>query len=186
MRRRMFSRVLAAGALLAMVARPGLAQRRPMSEKARANLQEKIRHELVMLPYYGVFDYLAYRLDHNYTVTLLGAVTRPTLKSGAEDVVKKIEGVERVVNNIEVLPLSSFDDGIRRATYRSIFSTPGLDRYALQSVPPIHILVKRGHVTLAGVVRTEAEKNLAGIKANSVSGVFSVQNQLVVEKPRRG
>lgn len=182
MRRRMFSWILAVSALLAAMAGPLAAQKRPISENARANLQEKIRHELVMLPYYGVFDYLEYRVDNNYTVTLLGQVIRPTLKSDAENVVKKIEGVERVINRIEELPVSFHDNDIRRATFRSIFSTPGLDRYALQSVPPIHILVKRGHVTLVGAVRTESEKNLAGVKANSVSGVFSVTNQLVVEK----
>jgi hyperosmotically inducible protein len=143
-------------------------------------VQREVRHELVMLPYYGVFDNLAFKVDGS-TVTLLGQVTRPTLKSDAENVVKDIEGVEKVNNQIEVLPLSSMDDRIRMATYRAIYSTQGLDRYALNAVPPIHIIVNNGKVTLEGVVATEADKNLAGVKANGVGGVFSVTNNLRVE-----
>jgi hyperosmotically inducible protein len=141
---------------------------------------KEVRHELVMLPYYGVFDNLAYRVDGG-TVTLFGQVTRPTLKTDAEKAVKSIEGVERVINNIEVLPLSPSDDRIRLAEYRAIFGTPGLDRYGLQAVPPIHIIVKNGHVSLEGVVATEADRNLANIKAQGVPGVFSVENHLTVE-----
>jgi hyperosmotically inducible protein len=142
-------------------------------------LMRQVRHELVMLPYYGVFDNLAYRVDGG-AVTLLGQVTRPTLKSDAENVVKRIEGVERVVNQIEVLPVSPNDDQIRIAVYRAIYGQTGLDRYALQAVPPIHIIVKNGTVTLEGVVSSEADKNLAGLKANGVAGVFSVTNNLQV------
>jgi len=109
-------------------------------------------------------------------------VTRPTLKSDAENVVKKIEGVEKVKNEIEVLPLSPADDRIRRAEYRAIYGDTVLNRYALQAVPPIHIIVRNGNVTLAGVVATEADKNVAGIRANGVSGVFGVTNNLRVEK----
>ena len=122
-----------------------------------------------MLPYYGVFDNLAYRVDGD-TVTLMGQVTRPTLKSDAENVVKRIEGVERVVNHIEVLPLSPNDDRIRIAVYRAIYGQTGLDRYALQAVPPIHIIVNNGNVTLEGVVASETDKNLANIRANGVPG----------------
>ena len=143
-------------------------------------ITREVRHELVMLPYYGVFDNLAYRVDGN-TVTLLGQVTRPTLKSDAGNVVKNIEGVEKVNNEIQVLPLSPMDDRIRIAEYRAIFGTQGLDRYAMQAVPPIHIIVDNGKVTLEGVVANEADKNLAGVKANGVQGVFSVQNNLRVE-----
>ncbi len=143
-------------------------------------ITREVRHELVMLPYYGVFDNLAYRVDGT-TVTLLGQVTRPTLKSDAGNVVKGIEGVSRVENQIQVLPLSSMDDRIRMAEYRAIFGKPGLDRYAMQAVPPIHIIVDNGKVTLEGVVNTEADKNQAGIYANGVSGVFSVNNNLRVE-----
>ncbi len=140
----------------------------------------EVRHELVMLPYYGVFDNLAYRVDGS-TVTLMGQVTRPPLKSDAENVVKGIEGVERVNNQIQVLPLSPMDDRIRMAEYRAIYSSAGLDRYAMQAVPPIHIIVNNGKVTLEGVVANEADKNMAGIRANGVSGVFSVNNNLRVE-----
>jgi hyperosmotically inducible protein len=144
-------------------------------------ITREVRHELVMLPYYGVFDNLAYKVD-GYTVTLLGQVTRPTLKSDAGNVVKKIEGVEKVNNEIEVLPASPGDDRIRRAEYRAIYGDNVLSRYALQAVPPIHIIVKNGNVALEGVVATEADKNVAGIRANGVSGVFGVTNNLRVEK----
>jgi hyperosmotically inducible protein len=143
-------------------------------------ITREVRHELVMLPYYGVFDNLQYRVDGT-TVTLMGQVTRPTLKSDAEKVVKDIEGVTRVDNQIQVLPLSSMDDGIRMAEYRAIFGKPGLDRYAMQAVPPIHIIVNNGHVSLEGVVASEADKNQAGIYAQGVPGVFSVDNNLRVE-----
>ena len=151
------------------------------SPRSTERIIREVRHELVMLPYYGVFDNLAYKVD-GYTVTLMGQVTRPTLKSDAENVVKKIEGVEKVKNEIEVLPLSPADDRIRRAEYRAIYGDTVLNRYALQAVPPIHIIVKNGNVTLEGVVATEADKNVANIRANGVSGVFSVTNNLRVEK----
>ena len=143
-------------------------------------ITREVRHELVMLPYYGVFDNLAFSVNGS-TVTLLGEVTRPTLKSDAESAVKHIEGVTNVVNQIKVLPLSPMDDRIRMAEYRSIYSQPGLDRYALQAVPPIHIIVDNGHVTLVGVVASVSDKEMAGVRANSVSGVFSVDNKLSVE-----
>jgi hyperosmotically inducible protein len=132
-----------------------------------------------MLPYYSVFDNLAYKVD-GYTVTLLGEVTKPTLKSDAEKAVKKIEGVENVVNNIEVLPLSPMDDQIRRAVYRAVYSQPGLEMYSLRAVPTIHIIVKNGHVALTGAVGNQGDKQRAGIAANGVPGVFSVTNDLLV------
>ena len=144
-------------------------------------ITREVRHELVMLPYYGVFDNLAYRVDGG-TVTLLGQVTRPTLKSDAGNAVKRIEGVDKVDNQIQVLPLSPTDDHIRLAVYRAIYGHPGLDRYALQAVPPIHIVVENGKVTLEGVVSTQGDKDLANMRANGVSGVFSVVNNLRVEK----
>jgi hyperosmotically inducible periplasmic protein len=148
--------------------------------RSQDRIAREVRHELVMLPYYGVFDNLVYKVDGN-AVTLMGQVTRPTLKSDAENVVKSIEGVEKVNNQIQVLPLSSMDDRIRIATYRAIFGQPGLDRYAMQAVPPIHIIVDNGKVTLEGVVANQGDKDRAGIQANSVSGVFSVTNNLRVE-----
>jgi len=143
-------------------------------------LVREVRHELVMLPYYGVFDNLAYRVDGS-TVTLMGQVTRPTLKSSAENVVKDIEGVTKVVNNIEVLPVSPSDDQIRLAVYRSIFKYEGpLFRYAIQSVPPIHIIVNNGRVTLKGNVDNAGDSQIAYMAANGISGVFEVNNELAV------
>jgi hyperosmotically inducible protein len=147
----------------------------------RYDLADKVRHQLVMLPYFSVFDNLAYRVDGN-TVTLYGEVVRPVLKDDAERAVKHVEGVAQVVNDIRVLPLSPFDDQIRRAEYRAIFSYAGLYRYGMGVIPSIHIIVDNGHVTLIGVVSNEGDKNLAGIRANGVPGVFSVTNDLQVEK----
>jgi hyperosmotically inducible protein len=151
------------------------------ADRGAERITREVRHELVMLPYYGVFDNLAYKVDGS-TVTLLGQVTRPTLKSEADNVVKKIEGVEHVANEIEVLPTSPNDDRIRLAVYRAVYGHTALNRYALQAVPPIHIIVKNGNVTLEGVVANEGDKNIAGIQANGVSGVFAVKNNLQVEK----
>jgi hyperosmotically inducible protein len=162
------------------LAATALAQR-PASEKGYNRLVKEVRHELVMLPYYSVFDNLAYKVDGN-TVTLFGQVTRPTIKSDAERAVKGIEGVESVQNNIEVLPLSPNDDRIRRAVYNAIYSQPGLDMYSMRSVPTIHIIVKNGHVDLEGAVATEGDKDRAGIAANGVPGVFSVTNNLQADK----
>jgi hyperosmotically inducible protein len=150
-------------------------------ERARERLTRQVRHELVMLPYYGVFDNLAFRVEGE-KVILLGQVTRPTLKSAAERVVKDIEGVEEVENQIEVLPLSPNDDRIRLATYRAIYGHTALNRYALQAVPPIHIVVKNGNVTLEGVVANEGDKNIAVMQAKGVPGVFSVTDNLRVEQ----
>src|SRR3954462_5537072 len=135
-------------------------------------ITREVRHELVMLPYYGVFDNLSFRVDGN-TVTLMGQVTRPTLKSDAEHVVKDIEGVERVNNQIQVLPLSPMDDQIRLAEYRAIFGDPSLStRYGYRALPSIHIIVRNGQVTLEGVVANEGDKNLINVRANGVPNVF--------------
>ena len=152
------------------------------SSGAEAHLTKEVRHELVMLPYYGVFDNLAYKVDGT-SVTLLGQVTRPTLKSDAGNVVKHIEGVSQVNNEIEVLPLSPNDDQIRRAVFRAVYGRGELaDRYAFQAVPAIHIIVKNGNVTLIGVVNSEIDKNIANMQARGVSGVFAVTNDLIVQK----
>jgi hyperosmotically inducible protein len=141
----------------------------------------EVRHQLVMLPYYGVFDDLAFRVDGG-KVTLLGEVTRPTLKSDAESVVKRIEGVTQVDNRIEVLPLSPMDNQIRIAEYRAIYGDPVLStRYGYRALPSIHIIVKNGNVTLEGVVANESDKNLINVRANGVPSVFSVTNNLQVE-----
>ena len=151
------------------------------SANYQAWLSNQIRHRLVMLAFYSVFDNLEYRIDGN-SVTLTGQVVRPNLKDDAEKAVKRIEGVQSVNNQIEVLPLSPFDDQIRRAEFRSIYGAPGMDVYVIRSVQPIHIIVERGHVTLEGVVRNQTDKNLAGIAANRVANVFSVTNNLRVEQ----
>jgi hyperosmotically inducible protein len=148
---------------------------------AQTRLQKEVRHVLVMQPFYSVFDNLEYKVEGD-RVILMGQVVIPTLKSDAAASVKSIEGVSAVENQIEVLPVSPNDDRIRRAEYRAIYSEPGMEKYAIQAVPPIHIIVKNGHVTLAGVVANEMDKTLANVRANSVSGVFSVTNQLRVEK----
>jgi hyperosmotically inducible protein len=159
-----------------------------VSQKSIDRIIREVHHELVMLPYYGVFDNLAYKVDPNGTVTLLGQVSPvrgPTLKSDAENAVKRIEGVEKVVNNIEVLPLSGNDDRIRRATYRAIYGNSVLSQYQLRAVPPIHIIVKNGHVTLEGAVARTMDKQIAGMQANGVHGAFSVTNNLVVDEPEK-
>jgi hyperosmotically inducible protein len=144
-------------------------------------ISREVRHELLMLPYFGVFDNIAYKVD-GYNVTLLGQVSRPTLKSDAENVVKKIEGVEKVDNQIEVLPTSPNDDRLRLELYRAIYGYPALQKYALGVQKPIRIIVKNGNVTLEGVVDSEADKNIANILAKGVSGAFSVTNNLQVVK----
>jgi len=143
---------------------------------------ERIRHVLVTLPYYSVFDNLTFQIGDGGKVVLMGQVTRPSLRSGAENVVKRLEEVTTVDNQIEVLPLSRTDDWIRLATYRAIYYDSVFTRYAIRALPPIHIIVKNGNVTLVGAVASESDKNVANILANSVPGVFSVTNDLVVDK----
>jgi len=149
--------------------------------KSTERITREVRHELLMLPYFTVFDNIAYKVD-GYTVTLLGQVTRPTLKSDSENVVKRIEGVEHVDNQIEVLPPSPMDDRLRRQLYRAIYGYPSMQKYALGVQKPIRIIVKNGKVALEGVVDNEGDKNIANIRANSVPGIFSVTNNLQVVK----
>jgi len=153
------------------------------SARSQERIAREVRHELLMLPYFGVFDNIAFKVEGS-TVTLLGQVVRPTLKSDSENVVKHIEGVEKVDNQIEVLPVSPMDDGLRLRLYREIYGFPALERYALGVQKPIRIIVKNGHVTLEGVVDNEADKNMAGLRANGVPGIFSVTNNLRVESPK--
>src|SRR5437867_1957812 len=145
-------------------------------------LKEEVRHQLVMLPYYSVFDWLQAEVKPDGSVTLMGQVVRPTLKDDAEARVKKLESASSVVNNIEVLPLSPMDDQLRLALYRRIynFDSP-LFRYATWSTPPIHIVVKNGHVTLKGIVANQGDAQLAYMAANQVPGVFDVKNELQIE-----
>ena len=151
------------------------------SEKSEVRIEKEARHELRTLPYYGVFDNLTYQVKGD-RVVLAGQVTQPTLKTAAEKAVKSIEGVDKVDNTIEVLPLSDQDDRIRLAAYQSIYAHPALSRYGLNAVLPIHIIVKNGDVELIGFVSTELDRNLAGAQVNSVAGVHSVKNSIVVSK----
>lgn len=157
------------------------AEKRASSDRNTERIIREIRHELLTLPYYDVFDHLAYQVEPGGKVVLLGSVTRPSLKSSAGNVVKSIEGIESLENRIEVLPLSPNDDRIRLEVYRAIYGQAGLDRYAFRAMPSIHIIVNNGNVALEGVVANEGDRNLAGMKANGVSGVFSVKNNLQVE-----
>jgi hyperosmotically inducible protein len=179
MKRSLLLAVLVSALTVSMMAQ---ANREALSQKGIDRIVKEVHHELVMLPFYGVFDNLAYKVDPDGTVTLLGQVSRPTLKSDAENAVKRIEGVEKVVNNIEVLPTSINDDRIRRDVYRAIYGNSVLSQYQLRAVPPIHIIVKNGHVALEGVVARAMDKQIAGMQANQVSGVFSVDNNLQVEE----
>jgi hyperosmotically inducible protein len=146
------------------------------------SLAEEVRHQLVMLPYYSVFDWLQARVDPDGTVTLMGEVTRPSLKADAESRVEKLEGAGHVVNRIEPLPLSTTDDELRISLYRAIYSFDSpLFRYATQSLPTIHIIVKNGQVELKGVVASQEDSDLAYLAANQVSGVFSIRNDLKIE-----
>ena len=171
-----------AGAVLASI--PSFAASNTLAApETQAQLAEKVRHELAMLPYFNIYDDLSFRLE-NGKVVLMGEVTRPTLRSDAEAVVKHIAGVTGVENGIEVLPLSSFDNGIRVRVARAVYGQSALNRYALGARPPIHIIVKNGNVTLEGAVANAADRNIAGIQANGVSGVFHVTNNLRVENKR--
>lgn len=142
-------------------------------------LSDQVHHQLVMLPWYGVFDNLEYQVNGS-EVILTGQMTseHAITKDDAERAVKSIPGVTRVVNNIEVLPPSPFDNQIRRAEYRAVFSRGDLGRYTMGAIPQVHIIVKGGHVSLEGTVMNQMDKNMAGIVANTVSGVFSVENNL--------
>jgi len=170
---RIFAMLLLAVAPTVALAQGGRAVTNPQ-------LERRVRRELLTLPYYGVFDNLAYSVNGN-TVTLYGEVVRSSTRSDAAGRVKRLPGVTRVVNNIRLLPLSPFDDDIRRATYRSIASMGGLYRYLQGTNPSLHIVVDRGHVTLEGVVSGSGDRNLAYMAANRVPGVFSVKNNLRVE-----
>lgn len=158
------------------------AQNAALSDRGRERLERQVRHELNMLPYVNAFDYLAFTVDANGNVTLNGEVTNPVVRSSAGNVVKRVEGVEHVDNQIHVLPVSLMDNGLRLRLFRTIYGYPALQKYALGITKPIRIIVENGHVTLMGVVDNQTDKNLAGIRANGVPGIFSVDNQLIVVK----
>src|ERR1051325_309756 len=178
----MKNRLAALIALIAIATSAAFAAPTKTDEKVLSQEQivKKVRKELVTLPWYGVFDNLAYKVEGD-KVTLYGQVVRPTTRSDAARRVAKIPGINQVVNQIEVLPLSPFDDEIRQRTYYSVFNTGGLYRYAMGANPSIHIIVNRGHVTLEGVVANKMDKQLAYMAARSV-GSFSVTNNLRAER----
>jgi len=173
--------VLAAAFTQAQTSQPSAPNHtQALSQSDTDRIVKEVHHELVLLPNYGVFDNLGYRVSPDGTLTLVGQVARPTLKSDAENAVKRIEGVERVDNQIQVLPTSPMDDQIRVATYRAIYGNTVLSPYQMRAVPPIHIIVNQGHVTLEGVVAKEMDKQVAEAQAKSVPNVFSVTNNLRV------
>jgi hyperosmotically inducible protein len=181
------NRLTAFALFFAVAASAATASASPLVESGRGfdqQVSKRVRKELVTLPYYGVFDNLAYKIEGSI-VTLYGQVVRPSTRSDAARRVARIKGVERVVNNIEVLPLSSFDDRIRADAYRAIFNTSSLYRYAMGSNPSIHIVVNRGHLTLEGVVGNRMDKQLAEFAARGLPGVFSVTNNLIAENDER-
>ncbi|HEY7402586.1 MAG TPA: BON domain-containing protein [Candidatus Angelobacter sp.] len=172
--------LLRASAVVCLVALASTAeQNKSYSPKAQARIAKEVGHQIRMLPEFGVYDNIAFKLE-GYDVVLLGQVTQPLLRSSAERVVKHIEGVERVDNRIEVLPNSINDDRLRRDVFRAIYRYAPLEHYGVGSNRPIHIIVNSGRVTLEGVVDRESDKNMAGMRANGVFGVFSVENHLVV------
>jgi hyperosmotically inducible periplasmic protein len=204
------SRILVGAAVICRAAAGQQAAEAPkQSAQSVMQMAQKLQKEIVTLPQYGVFDSLSFTIK-DYVVTLKGKASRPTLKEGAENVAKRVEGVEKVVNQIEVLPLSRMDDGIRARVYYAIYSHPSLSRYnPNRGIPPqwsstraaagitndppmgfhpIHLIVQNGNVALEGVVANAGDKAIANIQANSVSGVFSVENNLQVAedaKPRK-
>jgi hyperosmotically inducible periplasmic protein len=164
----------------ALLAQTTPAQKLPKAEeKHPPSLSREIHHQILVLPFYSVFDSIAFTLDGS-KVTLTGQVVRPTLKEHAEAAVKSIEGVSVVINRIEVLPVSPADDDLRRAAYRSLYEDSTLALYAVQAVPSIHILVKNGNVTLEGSVNSVSDKTLAGVRAAAAANVLSVKNNLLV------
>ena len=160
-----------------------LEQRYDRDTRRMESLKEEVRHQLVTMPYYSVFDWLEADIKPDGTVTLNGQVTQPTIKNDALSRIKRLEGATRVVDKIEVLPLSNMDDQLRVALYRAIYNYDSpLFRYALQSVGPIHIIVNNGRVTLRGIVSSPMDKQLAYMAAQGVPGVFQVTNDLRVEE----
>ena len=168
-------------ATIAIAQQYGAAQASTGQQRMEERISREVYHELVMLPQLTIFDNLQFKVDGS-KVTLMGQINNAILKDSAEKVVKKIEGVESVDNQIEVLPASPNDDRIRRQVARALFNDERLFRYSMGSVPPIHIIVKNGHVTLEGVVDSQTDKDAATLRANGVPGVFSVENHLKVQK----
>jgi len=182
MNRRVAASLMLLAALAAVRVLLGAQMGTSGESRGEMRIAREVRHEIVMLPFLDVFDFIAFEV-HGSTVKLTGAVTQPVLKSQIEKVVKGIEGVEKIENHIDVLPPSPSDDAIRLRLFRAIYGYPALVKYALGVIKPIRIIVKNGQVTLEGVVDNEADKNMVNLRANGVSGIFSVTNHLKVVKP---
>ena len=150
---------------------------------SQRTLEQKVFKEIIRLPYYGVFDNIAFQVKGD-TVYLTGKVVQPTTRKSAGRVVDRIQGVNSVVNDIEVLPLSGFDDSIRLRTLRTLQNGGSFYRYFLGANPSVKIIVDGGNVSLEGFVASRGDANLANILASGVSGVFSVTNNLIVENER--
>jgi hyperosmotically inducible protein len=173
-----YFRCAAMTGILAVTVLPGFtADDHNRSQGGVNRVEREVRHELLTLSRYGVFDNISYRVDGT-KVMLFGQVTQPVVKDDAGRAVKEVEGVTAVDNEIEVLPLSPMDDQIRRAVYRAIYGDAGLSRYSFQAIPSIHIIVKNGNVTLEGVVANQGDRDLANLRAKSVGGLFDVKNNL--------
>jgi hyperosmotically inducible periplasmic protein len=156
-------------------------QQKSSSQSTLEYMKKEVRHELLTLPWYGIFDWLEADIKNQDTVILRGQVVRPTTKSDAESRVKGIEGVEKVINEIEVLPLSPNDDRLRQALYQTLFNwNSPLMRYSMGVNPSIHLIVRNGHATLKGVVVSESDSQLAYMRARGVPGLFSVTNELQI------
>lgn len=182
---RAFFIFLTISVFVSAIARNALGSTTPMAKPQSAlsaRLVRQVRHELVMLPYYGVFDWLQFEVRSDNTIVLRGQVVKPTTRSDAEARVKEVDGVSKVINEIEVLPLSPQDDRLRRAVYRKLYGYDSpLFRYAVQSIPSIHIIIKNGHATLKGVLANKGDAQLAYMRARSVPGLFDVKTALQLE-----
>jgi hypothetical protein len=181
MKSRLIGNVLLAAALAAGVA---MAKTNPQALTGDAAIAQKAAHEVRSYAYYSLWDDVGIRVK-NGTVQLIGEVTQPWKKDTLGKLIGRINGVSAVDNELKVAPLSSFDDGIRLQVARAIFRDPAMSMYSIQPVPPIHILVDNGHVTLEGVVQTPMEKEIAGIRANSAMTFGMVTNNLRVEQPAK-
>jgi BON domain len=165
--------------LVTIASLPNTAAAQNLSQSARAQIENNVVREIA--PTVGVFDYVSFQLDASGAVTLYGQVRDPNLKTHAAEDAKKVEGVKRVQNNIEVLPISPSDDEIRRAVYLAVYRQPGFEKYSTRAVPPIHIIVKNGAVSLEGFVASKVEFAQAKTAAANVPGTFNVTNHLRIE-----
>ncbi len=184
MKSRIWVRFLTAAALVASVGTAGAAKKEKVVLAGDAGIEQNVRHEIVMYPRYSIWDDISFRVA-NGSVELMGAVSQPYKKQDIERLVQRVPGVASVTDEIKVLPLSPFDDRLRIQIARAIYSYPAFSRYAIQAVPPIHIIVDNGHVTLAGVVNNDFEKQVAGMRAASAGLSFgAITNNLQVENPK--